>query len=139
MSCTISQTVDDFTCLCMKDVGLCLQQADPYKVCLRPTARAVGGEQIWELYKQKYHPDVTTAPASVDPITKCKCTVWAVASAAMTALSVGILLVTLVRRVWKARRTRRQGGSERLREPTPDLRGDLDNPYQPTTQDLRDP
>lgn len=138
-SCTISEAGNDFLCLCHESTGVCLQQATPELVCLRPGEIAVGGEGIWEKFKAKYHPDVTTAIPPVRPETKCRCLPWLIASATLSLLGLSVCSVKMLISLHGRKRAQRQGGHRRLSDGSPEPTGENGSPYRPTTTDIPEP
>jgi len=79
-SCTIQENGDDFDKICYKQDSFCVERASPESVCLRTDGQPLGGEKIWEAYRQKYYPDKT----------KCSCSYIGL------YVSVGFNIITII-------------------------------------------
>lgn len=64
ISCSITEiTTDsdvDFLRICVTSTMACEQLSSSDDVCLRPNDAPIGGKSIWQRFKNKYHPTVTT-------------------------------------------------------------------------------
>ena len=70
-SCTITEVQGDFPKVCYTSPNICEEEADSWTVCLRLNEPPVGGENIWNDFKQRFYPTTTTTPMPPEMNVKC--------------------------------------------------------------------
>jgi hypothetical protein len=125
-----------FTSLCLQ-ASACHTQADYETPCIQEDRPTIGGESLWQVYKNRYIPPVpTTTPKPCPPPkpcpkpAKCNCNPWKTMSIIQSAVSL-TMLTTIG--ILKALRFRARLSYEPLRDDTID---DPESPYQRTTENI---
>ena len=124
VSCLIDKVGDTFPSWCVVSQLSCTTQSSSRQVCLRPELPPLGGEAIWQEFKNKYH------PPEIIHIDDSKLLHFALAGAgALLALFIFLGFTVLCMMYEKRRRT-----YEPFINHSPAHA--VDNPYMPTTEPI---